>query len=385
MASVSEERLMRLLPIGLLVLATGIATGVAPSLGEAASDVRLTLALSVVTLVWIAAVPMGRTHWVVRAVLGFVLCWLNPLYAIFTFIGFIDVWEVFPGRAQWPGLALVAVTQAGSQSGGLPPRETWQWIAFGALIVVNGGMAGLFAKIGERTEQRNAELLALNDELARTMAEKAELQDQLVAQARDAGVQEERGRLAREIHDTIAQHLAGIVTQLEASVGGERHERALGLAREALTEARRSVLDLSPSSLDGATLPDALCSVVRSWAAERDCRAEVVVVGEAEPLHPEVESTLLRIAQESLTNVAKHAAASRVGVTLSYDGDEVVLDVRDDGAGFEVEAAAPASSFGLRGMRQRAERLAGMLTLESRPGGGTAVSVRLPALAREAA
>jgi signal transduction histidine kinase len=206
-----------------------------------------------------------------------------------------------------------------------------------------------------------------------------------VTQARDSGVQEERARLAREIHDTLAQSLAGIVAQLEAAVGGERHERALGLARQALVDARRSMLDLSPGHLDGATLPEALQRAVAAWSGDREVRVDVVVVGDPVPLHPEVEATVLRIAQESLTNVAKHASASRVGVTLSYDGDEVVLDVRDDGVGFDASASPRSSSFGLRGMRQRVDRLAGDLTLESRPGRGTAVSVRLPALAREAA
>ncbi len=385
MQPMSEERLLRLLPIGLLVVATAVATGVAPALGDAAADVRVTLALSAVTLVWSWLVPAGPTHWVVRSLLAFALCWLNPLYAIFAFVGFLDVFETFPGRAQWVGLVFVAVTQAGAQSGGLPPEETWQAIGFGALTVVNAGMAGLFSKLGERTEQRADELALLNVELERAMADNAALQEQLIAQARDAGVQEERQRLAREIHDTIAQSLAGIVTQLEAAVGGERQERALVLAREALAEARRSVRGLAPADLDGATLPAALGSVVTGWADERDVRTDVVVTGDPAPLHPEVEATVLRIAQEALTNVAKHADAARVGVTLSYDDDEVVLDVRDDGVGFDPGAPAADSSFGLRGMRQRTERLAGVLTLESRPGGGTAVSVRLPALAHEAA
>jgi signal transduction histidine kinase len=385
MDPVSEERLVRWLPAGLLLLATAIAVGVTPALGDVAADVRVTLALASATMLWILLVPPGKTHWVVRSLLAFALCWCNPLFGIFGFIGFLDVFEVLRGRAQWAGLALVAVTQAGAQSGGLPPREPWQAIALGALVVVNFGVAGFFTTVSERTEQRNAELEHLNAELERAAAENAALQEELLARAREVGVQEERRRLAREIHDTIAQHLAGIVTQLEASVGGERQGRALDLAREALVEARRSVLDLSPGRLEGTTLPEALGCVVRDWAGERDVRADVVVVGDAEPLHPEVEATVLRIAQESLTNVGKHAGAGRVGVTLSYDGDEVVLDVRDDGAGFDLDAATPVSSFGLRGMRQRAERLAGVLTLESRPGGGTAVSVRLPALAREAA
>jgi signal transduction histidine kinase len=236
-----------------------------------------------------------------------------------------------------------------------------------------------------RTEQRADDLGRLNAELEAALVENDVLHRQLLVQARAAGVQEERARLAREIHDTLAQSLAGIVTQLEASVGGERQERALALARQALAEARRSVLDLSPGDLDGATLPEALEGVVAVWAGEHAVRAEVVVTGDPVPLHPEVEATVLRIAQETLTNVAKHAGARRVGVTLSFDGDEVVLDARDDGVGFDADAPAGSSSFGLRGMRQRAARLAGDLTLESRPGRGTAVSVRLPALAREAA
>lgn len=381
----SEERLLRLLPPAMLVLATIVATAVAPSLDDAAADVRITLPLSVVTLLWIWLAPHGPTHWVVRTALAFALCWLNPLYAIFAFVGFLDLFDLFRGPARWAGLLVVAVTQAGAQSGGLPPQETWQAVGFGALMIVNFGVAGLFARLGERTEERAEELARLNTELQQVMADKAALQEQLVAQAREAGVRQERQRLAREIHDTLAQSLAGIVTQLEASVGGERQERALRLAREALVEARRSVLDLAPGDLDGATLPEALDVVVRGWAHHRSERADLTVVGDPVSLHPEVEATVLRIAQESLTNVAKHAHATRVGVTLSYDGDEVVLDVRDDGVGFDPAAPTAASSFGLRGMRQRAERLTGGLALESRPGGGTAVSVRLPALAREAA
>jgi signal transduction histidine kinase len=384
-AGMTEERVMRLLPPALLVLATAVATAVAPALGDAAADVRLTLSLSLVTLLWTWFTPAGPTHWVVRSLLAFVLCWLNPLYAIFGFVGFLDLFETFPGRVQWVGLALVSATQAGAQAGGLPPEETWQWIGFGALLAVNFGVGGGFAKMSERTERRALELARVNAELEQAIAANAVLHEQLVAQARDAGVREERQRLAREIHDTIAQHLAGIVTQLEASVGGTRHDRALALAREALAEARRSVLDLSPSSLDGVSLDAALRSVVDAWGERHGVRAGLVVAGEPEPLHPEVEATVLRIAQESLSNVAKHAAASRVGVTLVYDGDEVVLDVRDDGVGFDPARPAGHSSFGLRGMRQRAERLAGTLVVESRAEAGTAVSVRLPALAREAA
>ncbi|MGY1810717.1 sensor histidine kinase [Blastococcus sp. SYSU D00669] len=381
-----EERVLRLLPLGLLALATVVATVAAPGMGDAAADVRVTLALSAVTAAWVLLTPApGVVNYAGRTALAFALCWLNPFYAIFAWIGYIDAFSVLRGAWVHVAVAVVAVTQAGAQAGGFPPQGVVQVVVFVALVALNVGLVTVFMRLAEQTERRNLELERLNADLQRLLDENASLHAQLLVQAREAGVQEERRRLAREIHDTIAQGLAGIVTQLEAAVGGERQERALRLARQALGEARRSVLALAPRDLDGATLPDALGSVVDVWAAERAVRADVAVVGDPVTLHPEVEATVLRIAQESLTNVAKHAGASRVGVTLSYDDGEVVLDVRDDGVGFDLAAPTTASSFGLRGMQQRAERLAGRLTLESRPGGGTAVSVRLPKLAREAA
>ncbi len=377
---------MAWLPFGLLGLATAVATTAAPALGDDAADVRWTIALSAVTVLWMLATPRpSALHYVGRTALAFVLTWLNPFYGVFGFVGFLDAYESLKGRWVYVGMLVVGVTQAGSQSGGFPPDDATQMWVFLALIGLNAGLATAFMKMGMRTEERNAELERLNTELEAALAENDALQERLVEQARRTGVQEERARLAREIHDTTAQSLAGIVTQLEAAVGGERQERALRLAREALAEARRSMQDLSPGDLDGATLPDALAGAVAAWSSDHGVRADVVVTGDAVALHPEVEATVLRIAQESLTNVAKHAGAARVGVTLSYDGDEVVLDVRDDGVGFDTSAPAGSSSFGLRGMRQRVARLAGDLTLESSPGRGTAVSARLPALAREAA
>ena len=110
---------------------------------------------------------------------------------------------------------------------------------------------------------------------------------------------------------------------------------------------------------------------------------EVVTTGDVQPLHPEVEVALLRTAQEALANVAKHANASRAGLTLSYMGDVVTLDVRDDGVGFDgarPEPTSAGSGFGLSAMRQRVNRVAGTLAIESEPGAGTAVSARVPAI-----
>lgn len=377
---------VRWVTYGLLALATLVATLTAPSLGEAAADSRITLALSGATALWMLATPYpSATHYAGRTALAFVLCWLNPLYAVFAFIGYVDAHDTLRGRWVHVGVVAVAITQAGAQSGGLPPDDLGQTGLFLALLVINGGLATIFLRMAVEYEERNEDLVRLNADLQRAVAENEALQAELVSRARDDGVTQERQRLAREIHDTIAQSLAGIVTQLEASVGGERQQRALELAREALREARRSVLDLAPPALEEATLPAALESLARDRGPGAGVQAEVTITGDPVPLHPEVESTVLRVSQESLTNTAKHARASRVGVTLSYAGDEIVLDVRDDGVGFDPRRPVGRSAFGLRGMRQRVERLAGTLTLESSPGSGTAVSVRLPALSREAA
>lgn len=377
---------VRWIAYALLALAAVASTVTAPTLGDAAADPRITLALAVVTALWMLATPHpGVAHFVGRTILAFVLCLLNPLFAIFAFIGYVDAHDSLRGRWVHVGVGAVAVTQAGAQSGGLPPADLGQAGLFVALLVVNGGLASIFLRFAVEYEEQMKELSQVNADLERAMAENEALHAELVGRAREDGVAQERQRLAREIHDTIAQSLAGVVTQLEAAVGGERQERALALAREALREARRSVLDLGPQALEEAALPAALELLVRDRQPEGEIRAEVTVTGEVVPLHPEVEATVLRVSQESLANVAKHARASRVGVTLSYADDEVVLDVRDDGVGFDPDQPLAESSFGLRGMRQRAERLAGELTLESSPGDGTAISLRLPALAREAA
>jgi signal transduction histidine kinase len=192
--------------------------------------------------------------------------------------------------------------------------------------------------------------------------------------------------MAREIHDTLAQGLTGIITQLQAAeqadrqhAGWRRHVRAAtDLARESLTEARRSVDALRPASLENAGLGDALATVGERWSSLHGIPVQVTTTGTAQPLAKQAEFVLLRTAQEALANVAKHARASRVGLTLSYLPGEVALDVRDDGRGFD-PAATPDGGFGLVAMRQRVQDQAGLLLIESEPGAGTAISARLPA------
>ena len=232
------------------------------------------------------------------------------------------------------------------------------------------------------------ELAETNAKLEAAMAENAGLHAQLLAQAREAGVLDERQRMAGEIHDTLAQGLTGIVTQLEAAgarpADWHRHvETATQLARDSLTEARRSVQALRPRSLERAPLPEALAEVVERWSGVTGVPAELTTTGTARPLLPEIEVALLRTAQEALANVGKHANATRVGLTLSYMEDLVTLDVRDDGTGFDpagVPAGTTEGGFGLTAMRERVRRIAGTLAVESEPGAGTAISACAPAI-----
>jgi len=218
----------------------------------------------------------------------------------------------------------------------------------------------------------------------------------LLEQARHVAVLEERQRLAREIHDTLAQGFTGIVMHLEAAEGAlpgdlaavQHHlEQARNMARTSLEEARRLVWALRPKPLEQAPLPEALTRVVERWSRESGIPAEVTVTGTPAPLRPEAEVTVLRAAQEALANVHKHARASQVAVTLSYMDDLVVLDVQDDGVGFDPavepgEGSEPSEGlgggFGLRAMRERVARLGGRLLIESAPGEGTTVVVEVP-------
>jgi signal transduction histidine kinase len=216
---------------------------------------------------------------------------------------------------------------------------------------------------------------------------------------RRAGVLVERQRLAREIHDTLAQGFTSIIMSLTAAQMGQHLdpraasarylEEAIRTARESLAEARRLVWALRPESLDRHSLSEALGRLAKSWSEETGVEARAVTTGAPRPLLPEVEVALLRAAQEALTNVRKHAGATRVNITLSYLDDRVVLDVLDDGAGFdparlENPAGIPAAGgFGLVAMRERVEQLGGTLLVESAPREGTTIVIEVPVAADE--
>lgn len=360
----------------------------------------------------------------VLIVIGALLVVTNTDFGIFTFTIFFFVF-----RLPWPwrqlGAAAVGILQGTSQAYGVHKTTATGLLIYAVILAVNVAVAcGLTWSLSisqERHDQREQalhELSKANHRLEATLAENAGLHRQLLAQAREAGILDERQRMAREIHDTLAQGLTGIITQLQAAehacddpAGWRRHfSAATGLARESLSEARRSVHELCPEPLETARLSEALADVAGRWSALHGISVQVTTTGTPRPIRPEAEVALLRTAQEALANVARHAQATRAGVTLSYMEDQVALDVRDDGKGFDAArigsgaagsqvtangnggpprasargSGAGASGFGLVAMRQRIESLTGTLQVESEPGGGTGISACIPAASAEA-
>ena len=211
----------------------------------------------------------------------------------------------------------------------------------------------------------------------------------LLVESKELAKLQERNRLAHEIHDTLAQSLIGIILELDLSermmrtdVAAARQElhRAREIAREALDEARRSVLALRPSTLDKVSLGEAVTREVE--ALTRDgVTVDASVSGQPVALDSEAETALYRIAQEAVTNIRKHAKATRVDAALDYGQEAVTLTISDNGAGFDHAsrgAADERGGFGLTSMRERATLVKGELQVESVPGRGTTVTVRIP-------
>lgn len=225
--------------------------------------------------------------------------------------------------------------------------------------------------------------------LAEALAGQATLAVQmarLADQARQAAKLEERNRIARDIHDTLAQGFTGVVVNLEAAsrtlkknnveLALEHIDHARGLAQAGLGEARESVRALRPEALQQADLEHALQKLLQRYEAGENLSAQVHCVGEKVGLPEEVENELLRIAQECMTNVVKHAGAQHVEIKLVFGSDTVSLSVADDGTGFD--PLDHHDGFGLLGMRERAERIGARLLVSSRPGLGTRIETVVP-------
>lgn len=228
--------------------------------------------------------------------------------------------------------------------------------------------------------------------LAAMTRELKETQAQLAESERNAGVIAERQRIAHEIHDTLAQGLSSIQMLLHAADRdldthneGKARER-IALARttasDNLHEARAMIAALQPTALAETSLAGALERMTANFAATAGIDIDVDVEGDAVQLPMKIEAALLRIAQGAVGNVVKHSGATRARVTVTYDENEVRVDIVDNGRGFDPAAveARPAGlgHIGLSAMHRRAEELGGTVTLESTPGSGAAVSVSVP-------
>lgn len=313
-------------------------------------------------------------------VIWFVLVNLSPAYYFTLFGLFGQVFRHLPLRQGV--IAILILTGAiiyeqladASTSLSLNNPTIWLFLftALGAIILG----VWITAIIGQSMQRRR-----LIEQLEATQAE-------LAAAERRAGILEERQRLARDIHDTLAQGFTSIVMHLEAADQAlpddldtlQKHlDRARETARTSLEQARRVVHALRPQSLDQRSLPDAIERTAVRWQEETGTPVTTTITGDPVPLHPDIEVTLLRAAQEALANIRKHAQATAVQLTLSYIDDVVVLDVQDNGVAFEGAAASPLSGgYGLQAMRERAEQHGGSVTLESEPGEGTTVVVSIP-------
>lgn len=225
-------------------------------------------------------------------------------------------------------------------------------------------------------------------ELARALAHQAMLAIQIIrltAQSRAAAVVEERNRLARDIHDTLAQGFTGIIIQLDAAedatskgmqLESDAHiARASELARDSLGEARRSVRALRPLALDEKRLPDALEALFLKMTMGTSLQLQFSVHGASLKLPPEWEGNLLRIGQEVLHNALRHSEATRFDAAIALTPDRFSLELSDDGRGFNPNANH--DGFGLIGIRERVEGMAGNLLIRSAPGKGTYVRIDL--------
>ncbi|WP_340686606.1 sensor histidine kinase [Amycolatopsis coloradensis] len=245
-----------------------------------------------------------------------------------------------------------------------------------AILIIFSLLAGRYTtQIIEQSKGR----AALIDQLEASQAEVARL-------SREAGTAAERERMAREIHDTLAQGFTSIVTLAQAiesemdtdPTAARRHlELAARTARENLAEARAMVAAQGPSALAAASLEEALRRQVERLTEETGIEASVDVDGPLPALPMATEVVLLRGAQEALSNIRKHSHATAVSLRLSVVDGQVRLTVTDDGTGFD--PAAPTGGFGLAGMRARTDQVGGIVTLESEPGAGTTLELEVPA------
>jgi signal transduction histidine kinase len=381
------ERTSSIWHVVFVVTVLGCAMEVAGSADLTTAGRVATLALLGATLPWYAATGartlrgadprLGHLYLIGAAPLFAALLLLHPSLTYLTFTAIPQIF-IFIDSLLWASVSVVGlyvgttslllarVPELRVHPGGL-------LFGLGISLAFSLAFGGWISGIIRQSRQR-ADLIG---ELEATRAA-------LAAERHEAGVLTERTRLAAEIHDTLAQGFTSILmltqaaeTSVERDPAAAREQLTLieHTARENLAEARSLVAALAPAALDGATLRQALDRLAVRHRTETGTSVQVAVTGEPAST-PETDVVLLRVVQEALSNVRKHAGARRVEVTLGYGDDGTTLTVVDDGAGFD--PGRGTDGYGLRGMRHRVEKSGGTVTVTSEPGTGTAVTVVLP-------
>lgn len=371
-----------LLPVPLAVAI--VATLADPSTGASRRAVAVAGSIAMVGWYWLLRPDLERSSegvrrgviWGLGSVLGWmVLVLAHPAFFLVLFGLFPTIFATLEFR---PATALAAllgleIVIANLQAGDPTVAELFGAMAMTAVSI---GLSIVLALWIHGIIDQSRDRRALIDEIEATRTE-------LAAAERAAGIAQERGRLAAEIHDTLAQGFTSIILVLqsvEAALDDREPSRrqidlAIEAARNGLDDARRLIADAGPAPLDEANLPDALRRVGDRFAEECSVAVDVAVAGTYRHLEPLIEVALLRAAQESLANIRKHARAGSVRVVLHY-GVEVTLRVVDDGLGFD--PAVPSNGFGLRAMAARLETVDGRVSVRSEPGSGTQVAVTVP-------
>ena len=333
--------------------------------------------------------------------LGLLAIWIGMLALSAEF-----VWLAFPLlllaghvlRLPWSFAFMVVVLAASIVAPMLHPGAVQPGTLLAHLIgpLVGGGFAFAVSLGYDAMLRDAAERERLIDSMLRAQHEAERLHDELAASQREAGATRERTRLARDLHDTIAQELSTIVmlARLEppagadgvsaapaAPVAGARQDRTAQieqLAQHSLTELRRIVAALAPADLDESALAAALARMLDALRDESGITGTLQVDPDLPALSTPVEVALLRVAQSALANVRQHAKAQTVQVALTSGGGSVRLRLEDDGVGFDQAVRPSDASYGLAAMRSRLREGGGELMIRSAPGAGTTIEATLP-------
>jgi signal transduction histidine kinase len=332
---------------------------------------------------WIKRTPVMVISYLGSIAVAFVLSWINPAFLAVLFSYFGLTFAIFNIRIAIPIIVLLTILLI------------FRFIDFGAnsrdIISIIFGFLG-YGLVAIVMGLYFYSIVSENRQKRRMIEELQATRDDLVRAERQAGILQERQRLAGEIHDTLAQGFTGVILHLEAAELALENDlpkarlhviQARQTARNNLEEARRVLWALRPEVLEHEPFSQAIQRTAQQWSEEHHILAALAITGETCPLPSDFEVTLLRAVQESLANIRKHAHASKVNITVSFMEDEVILDVHDDGRGFDMKQTSEGTDqekrgFGLSTMRARVEQLGGTFTIESAPGEGTTVVVELP-------